>query len=76
MNIKKASSYQVGGEHYKNLKVQPWDFMESIFTHEEFTGFLKGCIIKYVSRKKYNSLEDIKKARHCIEKLIEVMEKI
>ena len=42
-----ARERQVGGDHYLNLDIQPWDAMESWLTEEEFKGFLKGNIIKY-----------------------------
>jgi len=71
----KANDYQIGGTHYQKLKIQPWDYMEATFTHEEFRGFLRGNIIKYLSRYKSNPLEDLKKAHHYLTKLIEVMEK-
>jgi hypothetical protein len=64
---------QVGGNHYKDMSIQPWTVMESILTNEEFVGFLKGNIIKYSMRdgKKEHS-QDAGKAAHYIAKLIEV----
>lgn len=63
---------QVGGDHYKNKKVQPWDSMKAWFTHEEFCGYLRGNVIKYVARyKDKGGLEDLKKAAHYLQKLIE-----
>ena len=39
-------------------------------------GFLEGNAIKYISRyKKKNGIEDLKKAKHCIEMLIDYLEK-
>lgn len=70
----KANEIQVGGEHYKKLAIQPWDFMESCMTHEEFMGFLRGNVIKYLARSK-NGWEDVLKAQHYLQKLIEVGEK-
>ena len=43
----KADDKQVGGNHYKDMAVQPWEIMESLLTREEFIGFLKGNVIKY-----------------------------
>ena len=68
-----ANDRQVGGDHYHTCGIQPWDAMESWMTREQFVGFLTGSVIKYVARKKYDRLEDLKKAHHCIEKLIEVI---
>ena len=69
-----ADEKQVGGNHYKEMPVQPWTVMESVLTHAEFIGFLKGNIIKYSMRagRKGATDEDIKKAFHYIEKLNEV----
>jgi hypothetical protein len=64
---------QVGGSHYKNMAVQPWVAMESWMTPEQFTGFLRGNAIKYLARCDVKGgLDDIKKARHYIDKLVEV----
>ena len=68
-----ANDKQIGGDHYHKLKVQPWDFMASCFTYDEFCGFLKGNALKYISRDKNDNLEDVCKAIHYLEKLKEVM---
>jgi hypothetical protein len=65
---------QIGGDHYANLAVQPWDVMRATFSPEEFNGFLRGNIIKYVMRDKGNRLEDLKKAQHYLGVLIAEME--
>jgi len=59
---------QVGGDHYTRLEIQPWEAMESWMTKEEFRGFLKGNVIKYLARSK-NPKEDLLKAQHYLEKL-------
>lgn len=64
----KASSYQIGGSWYSSMKIQPVDFI-----HKNNIGFLEGCAIKYLVRhRKKNGLEDLKKARHYINLLIEL----
>jgi hypothetical protein len=64
---------QVGGEHYRSKTIQPWDAMESWMTKEQFKGFLWGNVIKYVARwQDKGGLEDLRKARHYMDKLIEV----
>jgi hypothetical protein len=69
----KADDLQVGGDHYKNMGVQPWKAMESWMTPEQFAGFLRGNAIKYLARcDAKGGLDDIKKARHYIDKLVEV----
>jgi hypothetical protein len=57
---------QVGGNHYKRAH-QPWEIIE-----EWELDYWAGNIIKYVLRYKYkNGLEDLKKAKHYLEYLIE-----
>ena len=59
---------QIGGSHYVKKTIQPWDYIVS-----NNIGYLAGNIIKYVSRyKDKNGIEDLMKAKHYIEKLIEV----
>jgi hypothetical protein len=66
----KANDEQYGGDHYKNKTIQPWDYIT-----ENNMGYLEGCIIKYVSRyKEKNGIEDLKKARHFLDKLLEIEE--
>ena len=59
---------QVGGDHYKKNPIQVWDFI-----HVNSIGFIAGNIIKYVVRyRDKNGIEDLKKARHYLDKLIEL----
>jgi len=68
-----ANDFQVGGNHYKDMELQPWDVMENVLTSEEFEGFLKGNIIKYSLRAgKKEGSDDAGKARHYLMKLKEV----
>ena len=70
-----ANDVQVGGSHYKDKKVQPWDAMESCMSQEEFAGFLRGNVIKYVMRcTDKGGVEDLKKAQHYMVKLLEVLD--
>jgi hypothetical protein len=70
-----ADDYQVGGAHYRASELQPWHVMEAWMSREAFTGFLHGNVIKYVSRfRNKGGVQDLKKAQHYLEKLIEVME--
>jgi Protein of unknwon function (DUF3310) len=69
-----ADEVQVGGSHYKDMAVQPWAVMESVLTHEEFVGFLKGNIIKYAMRQGRKDSDDAGKLRHYQQKLKEVMD--
>ena len=63
-----ANQHQVGGSHYAKKAIQPWDYIVS-----NNLGYLEGNIIKYVSRhKQKGGVEDLRKAAHYLEKLIEV----
>ena len=64
----KANDHQVGGSHYKDRAIQPWDF---IIAND--LGFLEANVVKYVTRyKAKNGIKDLEKARHYLDKLIEV----
>ena len=57
---------QIGGNHYKKLKIQPTEFI-----HVNNLSFIEGNIIKYIVRHKdKNGIEDLKKAKHYIDLLI------
>ena len=74
-NPSKANEYQVGGSHYKSMRVEPWDVIDGCFTKEQAKGYYRGNVIKYVMRagKKGSEIEDLKKAAHYLQKLIEVL---
>jgi len=59
--------------HYDRSIIQPIDFMESSFTPDEHRGYLKGQVIKYISRYQYKGkpIEDLHKARIYLDWLIE-----
>ena len=68
----RAINEQIGGTHYRDKAIQP---IEYILAND--LGFCEGNIIKYVSRyKDKNGLEDLKKAKHYLEFLIEEVEKV
>jgi len=67
-----ADDIQVGGTHYKDMPVQPWDVMQSVMSHTEFVGFLKGNIIKYAMRQGRKDSDDAGKLRHYQQKLREI----
>ena len=68
-----TDTYQVGGEHYTSKSVQPWQAMESWMSEEQFKGFLRGNVIKYVARyDEKGGKIDLQKAKHYLDKLIEM----
>lgn len=65
---------QIGGDHYAKHAIQPWDAMEAWFSPEMFVGFLTGNALKYLARfRDKGGLEDVRKAGHYVEKLVEVL---
>ena len=65
-----ANDKQVSGTHYKDKDkdIQPWDYIAA-----NKLGYFEGNVVKYVSRwKSKGGLEDLKKARHYLDKLIEL----
>ena len=66
----KASEQQVGGDHYKTLPIQPGEFIR-----KNGIGWYEGNAIKYICRyKQKNGKEDLLKARHYIELLLEELD--
>ena len=63
----KAYDKQIGGSHYQNFKIQP-----SKFVIENELLYPEGCVIKYILRHRLKGKrEDLKKAIHFIEMIIE-----
>lgn len=63
-----ALDVQVGGDHYRNMKIQPVEFM-----HANGIQFLEGAVIKYVTRwRTKGGLQDLEKAKHFIQLLIDL----
>ncbi len=62
-----ASDTQVGGSHYRDLAIQPSEFI-----HRNRLGWCEGNVIKYVSRHRAkNGKEDLLKALHYLNLLLE-----
>jgi hypothetical protein len=65
--MSKAYDKQIGGSHYQNFKIQP-----SKFVIENELLYPEGCVIKYILRHRLKGKkEDLKKAIHFIEMIIE-----
>ena len=63
-----ALAKQVAGSHYKDLPIQPVEYI-----YANALGYFEGNVVKYVSRwRKKNGLADLEKAKHYIELLIEL----
>lgn len=71
VRVSSARLSQVGGEHYRKFKIQPWDVID-----EYDLSFYAGNALKYLLRagNKGSKVEDLKKCRHYLDKLIEIEE--
>lgn len=64
----KALDVQVGGGHYKGLKIQPIQYI-----HANSLGYCEANVVKYISRwREKNGKQDLEKAKHYIDLLIEL----
>ena len=64
---KSPLSIQIGGDHYTKLAIQPMQY-----SMENGLDALQHTVIKYVTRfRDKNGIEDLEKAKHCIDMLIE-----
>ena len=69
---KRALDIQVAGNHYKELAIQPVEYI-----HANNIGYFEGNVIKYVSRwRNKNGVKDLEKAKHYIDLLIELEGKL
>lgn len=71
----KANKRQVGGDHYKNMGVEVWDVVDT-WPIEQRIGAYRIGLLKYTMRmgSKDENVQEIKKAEHYAQKLIEVLE--
>jgi len=62
-----ALNTQVGGDHYKDFAIQPTEFI-----YRNGLNFLEGSAVKYIVRhRRKNGREDLEKAIHYLQMLIE-----
>ena len=65
-----ANAIQIGGDHYKRRGIEPWDYAAA----NNLDAF-QHAVVKYVTRyREKGGIEDLRKARHYIDKLIELVE--
>lgn len=62
--------------HYSSGGIECIEAIKASMTHEAFLGYLKGNIQKYIWRyeKKINPVEDLKKARWYMNRLVDEVE--
>ena len=70
-----ANDIQEGGNHYKEMDIEPWDVIDT-WPLEQRIGAYRAGVLKYTMRlgKKDDRGKEAKKARHYAEKLAEVLE--
>lgn len=70
-----AKNLQIGGDHYLNMAVEPWDVIGS-WPLEQQIGFHRGNALKYLMRMgaKDAAAQEVRKAAHYLDKLIEILE--
>ena len=70
-----ANKQQVGGDHYKNMGVEPWNVIDT-WPIEQRIGAYRAGALKYLMRmgtKDADGLE-IAKSKHYLQKLLEILE--
>lgn len=68
MEAERADAVQHGGTHYKQFRYETWNVIA-----DWNLGYFDGNAVKYLSRWRHKGgIEDLKKARHYIDKLIEL----
>jgi hypothetical protein len=63
-----AKDNQIGGSHYKDMAIQPAEYIE-----KNGLSYLEGCVIKYTSRhRQKGKAQDLRKAIHCLQLLLDL----
>lgn len=71
-NVEKSENDSINPNHYVFGGIETIEYLKAKLTPEEYRGFLKGNVLKYVSREaEKNGIEDLKKDKWYLEKLIE-----
>ena len=72
IGIEKSENDSINPNHYVFGGIETIEYLKAKLTPEEYRGFLKGNVLKYVSREaEKNGLEDLKKDKWYLDKLIE-----
>lgn len=72
-----ANTKQVGGSHYKDMGVEPWDVVDT-WSREQRIGAYRAGALKYIMRmgSKDQEAQEIGKGIHYLEKLLEVLKEL
>jgi hypothetical protein len=70
----RANDKQIGGDHYKNMGVEPWEVVDTWPLYQRI-GFYRGGALKYIMRLggKDEMEQEAGKGLHYLEKLVEVL---
>jgi hypothetical protein len=64
-----ATDTQVGGSHYKDMAIQPVQYI-----HKNNLSYLEGNVIKYITRhKSKNGKADVEKALHYCQLILQLV---
>ena len=57
--------------HYTEGKIECIEYIEDKLTPEEYRGYIKGNVLKYITREKHkNGDEDLRKAKWYLDRLV------
>ena len=63
-----ALNMQVGGDHYKSLRIQPIQYI-----HANKLGYCEGNVVKYITRwRDKGGKADLEKVKHYVDLLIQL----
>lgn len=66
-----ALNEQISGNHYKDLKIQPVEYI-----HANKMPFIEGSVVKYITRwRAKGGVKDLEKIKHFVDLLIELESK-
>jgi len=76
MSSTTARDIQIGGTHYKNMGVEPWDVVDTWPIDQRIGAYRHGAL-KYLMRMgtKDENMQEIRKGIHYMQKLVEVLQK-
>lgn len=67
---------QVGGTHYTDMKIMPWEALEAWMTPDEIRGYFKGEVMVYLARERAKGGDlDIRKAHQTLTRLVEYIDR-
>ena len=68
---------KINPDYYKNKAIETIEVIRNELTSDEFRGYLKGVILKYLSRHRLkNGIEDLKKAQWYMNYLVKFEEEL